>query len=170
MTVSRGAVMKRREENGTWFTRREGVIRGPFPATEITRYLLLGRIRLEDELSRDRATWTVAKSLTGLLPHEMLNLSSWEEYQRYIEARMKVDERRTDRRRDACPCFDAAAVERRVLRDRRRLEVHRRADLYAFGMPGPAARGGSNAGRVRMLLLTLLLAVLVLAWLVPAPH
>ena len=44
--------MKRQEANAGWFTRREGVIRGPFPAGEITRYILLGRIRLDDELSR----------------------------------------------------------------------------------------------------------------------
>jgi hypothetical protein len=160
--------MKRQEANASWFTRREGVIRGPFPAGEITRYILLGRIRLDDELSRDRATWMAARSLTGLLPHEMLSLSSWEDYQRYIEARMQVDERRADRRRDTCPRCVAAPADRRVRVDRRQAESHRMLDWYVFGFQGPHARGNTTAGRLRTLLLTLLLATLVFAWLVPA--
>jgi hypothetical protein len=45
--------MQQRKETLTiaWYTRREGIVRGPFEPGHITRYILLGRIRLDDELS-----------------------------------------------------------------------------------------------------------------------
>ncbi len=159
--------MKRQGETGAWYTRRGGVVRGPFPPGEITRYILLGRIRLDDELSRDCITWSPALQLTGLLPHEMLKLSSWDEYQSYIEARMHVDERRSDRRRDQCPACMIRPDDRRVLKDRRRADNFRMIDRYMFGFQGPGAGGGAGPCRLRTLLLTLLLATLVFAWLVP---
>jgi hypothetical protein len=143
------------------------VVRGPFPAAEVTRYILLGRICLDDELSRDRLSWSHARALTGLLPHEMLSLSSWEDYQRYIEARMQVDERRTDRRRDTCPRCKTAASERRAGTDRRREDNLRMIDSYMFGFQGLDTHGSAKSSRTRTLLLTLLLATLVFAWLVP---
>ena len=159
--------MKRRGDTGKWYTRREGVVRGPFPPGEITRYILLGRIHLDDELSRDRLSWSQAGTLTGLLPHEMLNLSSWEDYQRYIEARMRVDERRSDRRREACTGCATVSGERRAGKDRRREDNLRMIDSYMYGFQGLDARSGAKSGRMRTLLLTLLLASLVFAWLVP---
>ncbi|HUT41980.1 MAG TPA: hypothetical protein VM011_11620 [Gammaproteobacteria bacterium] len=159
--------MKRRGDTVKWYTRREGVVRGPFPAAEVTRYILLGRICLDDELSRDRLSWSHARALTGLLPHEMLSLSSWEDYQRYIEARMQVDERRTDRRRDTCPRCKTAASERRAGTDRRREDNLRMIDSYMFGFQGLDTHGSAKSSRTRTLLLTLLLATLVFAWLVP---
>jgi len=160
--------MKRQGESRTWYTRREGVVRGPFPAGEITRYILLGRIRLDDELSRNLSTWSPAKTLTGLLPHEMLKLSSWDDYQRYIEARMRVDERRSDRRSGNCPHCNSGPGERRVLKDRRRrADDQHMIERYVFGFHGLDARAGGNPFRLRTLLLTLLLATLVIAWLVP---
>jgi len=159
--------MKRQGETVTWYTRRGGVVRGPYPAGEITRYILLGRIRLDDELSRNCTTWTPAEKLTGLLPHEMLDLSSWEDYQRYIEARMRVDERKSDRRRDRCTGCMTRPDDRRVLADRRRADSYPMIDRYMFGFQYPAARGSARPCRLRTLLLTMLLATLVFAWLVP---
>ncbi|MGD2113324.1 MAG: hypothetical protein PVI50_08050, partial [Gammaproteobacteria bacterium] len=142
-------------------------IRGPFPTGEITRYILLGRIRLDDELSRDRRSWSPAGTLTGLLPHEMLNLSCWEDYQRYIEARMRVDERRIDRRCSTCSRCTSARGERRVIRDRRHGDDPHTIDRYLAGVLGLNRAGSARAGRLRMFLLSMLLAMLVLAWLAP---
>jgi hypothetical protein len=142
------------------------VVRGPFPTGDITRYILLGRIRLDDELSRDRRSWSPAGTLTGLLPPGMLDISSWEDYQRYIEARMQVDERRGERR---CPSCDtpAGAGERRVTGERRRADSRNLIDSYVFGLHARQPRSDARARRVRALLLTLLLASVVFAWLVP---
>lgn len=159
--------MNRQEETGRWYTRRDGVVRGPFPVGDITRYILLGRIRLDDELSRDTTSWSPARTLTGLLPHEMLNLNSWEDYQRYIEARMHADERRAERRRDTCPECAGVSHERRVLRDRRRGEDPATSDRFVFGFQGLDTRNRAHPFRFRTLMLTLVLAMLVFAWLVP---
>ncbi|MEZ5540495.1 MAG: hypothetical protein R3F42_00420 [Pseudomonadota bacterium] len=159
--------MERREVTGSWYTRREGVVRGPFASAAITRYILLGRIRLDDELSRDRRSWSPASTLTGLLPHALLDLGSWEDYQRYIEARMQVDERRSERRRDTCPHCRQAHRERRMPYDRRRGELLLTpAHFPPAGRDAPAP-GPAPTPRRRTLLLTVLLAMLVFAWLVP---
>lgn len=158
--------MDRRDGAGSWYTRRDGVVRGPFATGDITRYILLGRIRLDDELSRDRRSWSPANSLPGLLPHEMLGLSSWEDYQRYIEARMQVDERCGERRCTTCEGH-ATAGERRVTGERRRTDNHNLIDRYVFGLHAGQPHTDTRARRVRALLLTLVLASLVFAWLVP---
>ena len=101
-----------------WYTRRDGVTRGPFTAEHITRCILLGRIRLEDELSQDCTSWSVAGQLTSLLPEQLLNLSSWEDYRQLIVARLQADERRGERRCHGCK-NRGNCKERRMLADRR---------------------------------------------------
>ena len=86
------------ELQSQWYTRRGGVIRGPFGSDEITRYLILGRIRMDDELSQDRFTWATANRCTELLPDELQKLSSWDDYQQLVIGRMQVDERKGERR------------------------------------------------------------------------
>ena len=81
-----------------WYSRRQGVTRGPFSAGDITRYLLLGRIRLDDELSTDKIVWSPANRFSEMLPPEISNLTSWDDYQNLVEARMQVDERKSERR------------------------------------------------------------------------
>ena len=81
-----------------WYARRNGTVRGPFTDENITRYILLGRIRLKDELSQDRIRWRSVGDYPGLFPEELLQLSSWEDYQTLVVARMKVDERLEERR------------------------------------------------------------------------
>ena len=62
-----------------WYSRRQGVTRGPFSAGDITRYLLLGRIRLDDELSTDKTLWLPANQFSEMLPPEISNLTSWDD-------------------------------------------------------------------------------------------
>jgi hypothetical protein len=143
------------------------VVRGPFPTGDITRYILLGRIRLDDELSRDRRSWSPAGTLTGLLPPGMLDICSWEDYQRYIEARMQADERRGERRCAACE-NPARAGERRVTPDRRRADGHNLNVSRVYGRHAGQRYGDTRSRRARTLLLTLVLASLVFFWLLPA--
>ena len=76
-----------------WYTRRSGVVRGPFSAVEISRHLILGRICKDDEISQDRVAWEPAEQVGELLPAELQNLDTWDDYQRLVIARMQVDER-----------------------------------------------------------------------------
>lgn len=143
-----------------WYSRREGVIRGPFSAEEITRYLLLGRIRLADELSIDKTDWSPANSFSDMLPPEVTNLESWDDYQRLVEARMQVDERKAERRCRTCPNRGNYQPERRHDKDRRRDDDAVLVQQYLYNH-------GNQAPSVRPLLLTLLLATTMFAWLYP---
>ena len=143
-----------------WYSRREGVIRGPFTAKLVTRYLLLGRIRLNDELSTDRASWSPADSFARLLPSEVVNLNSWDDYQQLVEARMQVDERKSGRRCQDCPNRDKCNPERRIHGERRHMDDSVLVGQYLY----------NNSGRQitrRPLLLTLLLVTLMYAWQYP---
>jgi hypothetical protein len=146
-----------------WYSRREGVIRGPFSAEQITRYLLLGRIRLDDELGTDKAAWSPANSFSDMLPPEVTNLTSWDDYQKLVEARMQVDERKSERRCRQCPNRDQCHPDRRRNRDRRRQDDSVLIRQYLYN------HGNRQLTR-RPLLLTLLLATLMFAWLYPVQH
>ena len=86
------------DHGSQWYARRNGTVRGPFTDEHIARYILLGRIRLIDELSLDRVRWRPARDCPELFPEELLQLSSWEDYQKLVVARMKIDERSSQRR------------------------------------------------------------------------
>lgn len=105
-----------------WFTRRAGQIRGPFPQRQITRYILLGRIRKDDELSTDRSAWTVVAELPHLIPDVMRSLETEEDQQRLQAARMREDERRGGDRRLGSERMQADNGERRRESDRRQDE------------------------------------------------
>jgi hypothetical protein len=143
-----------------WYSRREGVIRGPFSAEQITRYLLLGRVRLDDELSTDKSAWSPANFFSDMLPPEVTNLTSWDDYQKLVEARMLVDERKSERRCRHCPNQDQCHPDRRRNRDRRRQDD---SVLFSQYLYSNKARESTQ----RPLLLTLLLATLMFAWLYP---
>lgn len=109
----------RTQSDKYWYTRRDGVMRGPFSAENISRYMLLGRIRLDDELSQDCETWVVAAELDNLLPAELKNQSSWDDYEQLLTAHMKADERKDDRRAGKRKHYLDRHVELRVSGDRR---------------------------------------------------
>ncbi|MDO9372439.1 MAG: pentapeptide repeat-containing protein [Gammaproteobacteria bacterium] len=98
-----------------WYTRRDNEIRGPFPAGLITRHLLLGRVRGEDELSTDRETWRRADSVWELMPDAMRpGVDEGARVARVFAARRWEDERRgLDRR-----TLQSAALEK-LHRDKR---------------------------------------------------
>ena len=143
-----------------WHSRREGVIRGPFSAEQITRYLLLGRVRLDDELSRDKILWSPVNCFSSMLPPEVINLTSWNDYQKLVEARIQADERNSERRCMHCPNRDDGQPERRRNKDRRRADNSGLVRQYLYNNTG---RQSSR----RLLLLTLLLATVSFAWLYP---
>lgn len=143
-----------------WYSRREGVVRGPFSADEITRYLLLGRIRLADELSTDKTVWTPANRFSGMLPPQVTKLESWDDYQELVEARFQVDERKAERRSQRCHNRETGHAERRHGKDRRRNDDSTLVQQYLYN-------NNNQSSSTRPLLLTLLLATMMFAWLYP---
>ena len=51
-----------------WYTRRGDAVQGPFPAGQITRYIILGRVLLTDEVSVDQQTWVPISQVPEMIP------------------------------------------------------------------------------------------------------
>jgi uncharacterized protein YjbI with pentapeptide repeats len=84
-----------------WYTRRGDQVRGPFPAPQISRFILLGRIHDTDELSMDQVSWQKVSEVPVLVPEELkADLSDPEAYETLMIARMREDERNAHDRRD----------------------------------------------------------------------
>jgi len=147
--------------------RRQGIVRGPFSAQQITRYVLLGRIRLRDELSADRKTWRCMNSYTEMLPPELSDLSSWDNYQQLVVTRMLVDERKRERRAVQGDSTGSPLPDRRQGPDRRRNDDSEFVTRHLFCKDFSYLANSAQSRRLRTLLLTLLLVTLLYAWLAP---
>jgi len=149
-----------------WYARRDGTVRGPFTDEYIARYVLLGRIRLRDEISQDRIRWRLVRDFPDLYPEELERQANRGDYQRLVEARSKVDERVGDRRDRRGRTRHPSSDERRELPDRRRLGGE--PEFLIYHLPGeiPCQAHGTNKRRDRSLrtfLLATILATLVFA-------
>ncbi len=82
-----------------WYIKRQGKIKGPFPAGQISQSLLLGRLVLQDEVSHDKQTWQTIAEVPELVP-EVLKVEQLDptQQERLRAARRWADERREDRR------------------------------------------------------------------------
>ena len=108
-----------------WYTRRGGLVRGPFPAGLVSRYILLGRVHEGDELSVDREEWQPLSAFPQLLPSVLRRPGGSEEderLQRLKDARRWEDERSGMDRRDRAEGAAEFAQQRRRFSDRRQPE------------------------------------------------
>lgn len=82
------------------YTRRDNVIRGPFPSKQISRHLLLGRISEDDEVSTDQVNWRQVRDFPELIPNELKgDMDDPLVQQRLRLARFREDERLAGDRR-----------------------------------------------------------------------
>lgn len=120
--------------NNLWYVRRGRTLKGPFPAGLISRYILLDRIRLSDELSQDRTTWKPVKACVELIPDVLKADPDDEDAPRRLEAaRRWADERRGEDQRvwgtaGDQPGETLEAGERRSA-ERRRMESEEQAQF-----------------------------------------
>lgn len=86
------------KESHNWYVRRGKEVKGPFPAGLVSRYLLLGRVRENDEVSRDRQEWLPVARVPELIPEVIVaaraNPDDEEVQERLEAARRWADERR----------------------------------------------------------------------------
>lgn len=95
-----------------WYVRRGETVRGPFPAAAVKRYLLLGRVRPDDEVSRDGTQWLRVAAEP---------MFAADEIGAPTQLPQGLDERKGGDRRDG-ETDEATAANRRTRRDRRRSE------------------------------------------------
>ena len=103
-----------------WYTRRGEHIRGPFPHGLITRFIVLGRLQMADEISVDQIRWRFVKDVPEIIPDPLKSDPDDPELQEYLRvARRREDERAAgDRRKQE----GASQDERRRSDDRRQDE------------------------------------------------
>lgn len=105
-----------------WFTRRDSVVRGPYPENQISRYILLGRIGDNDELRLEEGGWQPLSAYPELIPEVMKLPPSDENRQKLLIARMHEDERQPGDRRERGPRPSDEILERRTGKERRKPE------------------------------------------------
>ena len=148
-----------------WYTRREGRTRGPYSAEHVTRYILLGRIRLGDELSSDQCNWRPVTECEEFLPWITGGESGWDDYQRLTMARISIDERRSERRRNAGEgTLPPGMKDRRQGADRRQLDKNLESFVLQLMSDGTAPGERGQSQPLRPWLLATLLITLVVAW------
>lgn len=100
-----------------WYVRRGNAVKGPFPASQIAKYVLLGRVHQTDEVSRDREQWRQVAEFPHLLPPAVKAGASAEELRML---RQREDERSGHERRDGAEPPPAGAEQRQPGRPERR--------------------------------------------------
>jgi len=95
-------------DESQWYVQKGSRVQGPFSATEVGRFLLLGRVRNTDRVSRDGEMWEPVTQVPELIPDELLDLQSDEGWSQFMRVRSASDERAQTR---------TVQVERRATSD-----------------------------------------------------
>ena len=78
---------------GRWYIRKDDQVFGPYPNQLISRYLILGRLTLESEISQDQKNWVSVDHYKSLVPELLLNAHTPEGAKALMLARIREDER-----------------------------------------------------------------------------
>ena len=77
-----------------WYVQKGARVLGPFSPEEVGRFLLLGRVRNTDRVSRDGELWEPVTQVPELVPEELLDLDASGGMARFLMARAEREERR----------------------------------------------------------------------------
>ncbi len=106
-----------------WYVRQDDEVEGPFPAKLISRRILVGRIRMHDEVSVDQFQWQTVESLPDLIPDVMAADPRDAHAQERLAAAVRWADERTRRDRRNTASYGAATEGgSRGGQDRRQLE------------------------------------------------
>lgn len=83
-------------DESQWYVQKGSRVQGPFSTNEVGRFLLLGRVRNTDRVSRDGELWEPVTQVPELIPEELLNLQSDDGWNRFLKVRDGQDERRSE--------------------------------------------------------------------------
>lgn len=80
-------------DESQWYVQKGSRVQGPYTTHEVGRYLLLGRVRNTDRVSRDGELWEPVTQVPELIPEELLDLDTDIGWQRFVNARSREDSR-----------------------------------------------------------------------------
>lgn len=117
---------------GRWYIRKAERVYGPFPNKLIGRYLILGRITLETEVSQDKLNWSEVRHYSAMVPEVVKEAGTPEGDKALMLARIREDERSSlDKSREGNGSEGLEPEERRE-EEEQLLTLHRqlRDDVY----------------------------------------
>jgi len=87
-----------------WYVRSQNKVTGPFPSGQIQQSILLGRVKLDDLVSKDKEEWTTIRQCPEMIPDVLKEDPNAENHKERIKAAQRwADERRGERRLDEGP-------------------------------------------------------------------
>lgn len=156
-----------------WFTRRNGIISGPHPGRLIARYLILGRLAPDDEVSPDQHYWVRIQERPHLIPDELRHADTPEGRTRLEQARMREDERLRERRSNSPE--EIAKWQEKRQGERRQPESpeivsHRAQWSDLLQRPRQSLERRMRGPMPWLIVAGTVLIALLLVWLVPEPE
>ncbi len=89
--------METEQENGgkqpLWYVRRGDTVQGPFPCGTVRRFVLLGRVRMSDDVSTDQKSWKLVSLVPDVIPPGVRKAVKEGNLERLIPAHLREDER-----------------------------------------------------------------------------
>lgn len=136
-----------------WYIRNNNNITGPFPTGDVHRFLLLGRITLDDEAGPNKQEWQSIRNLPELIPEVMkLDPDDEQAVERLAAAKRWADERRGERRKDDAPGRIGAG--RRQQECSTRLEERRQREVLT-----PSLNRKNDRSYIGLIVVIILLSV-----------
>lgn len=80
-------------DEAQWYVQKGSRVQGPYSSDEVGRYLLLGRVRNTDRVSRDGELWEPVTQVPELIPEELLDLDTDVGFARFVDERSRHDQR-----------------------------------------------------------------------------
>ncbi|MES9881920.1 MAG: pentapeptide repeat-containing protein [Sedimenticola sp.] len=102
-----------------WYLRRRGQVKGPFPSGSLRRFVLIGRVLMDDQVSCDKSEWRLVSEVAEVIPPEVRKAMADGSLDDLIASRMREDERNGRERREQA--LDAKFKEKRK-GERRKIE------------------------------------------------
>lgn len=86
-----------------WYLRRRDQIKGPFPSGSIRRFVLIGRVLTDDQVSLDQSSWLPVSEVDEVMPPGVRKAIAEGNLESLISNRLREDERagRERRRRES---------------------------------------------------------------------
>jgi len=85
-----------------WYAKRKGKILGPFPSGALRRFVLIGRVRIDDYVSSDKKDWQKVSEVPEVVPREVRKAIAEGRLDTLFPDKLREDER-TGRERRSNP-------------------------------------------------------------------
>jgi hypothetical protein len=95
--------MEKQQENSgkqpLWYVRRGDTVQGPFPCGTVRRFVLLGRVRMTDDVSTDQESWKLVSLVPDVIPPGVRKAAKEGTLEELIPDQLREDERTGKERR-----------------------------------------------------------------------